>query len=664
MRQPTFEPGAFAADPAVPEVDPNLVWADATQFSDFRRRGEPMPLSIPVIVELADGRTPADLHDELAAHPGCTLTHAYLSSETRYCTAQLTPSFTRSLFARRERSAIERFELQLPVIPERARPSLASAGQRASVARSMQAPGRRLLIGVIDSGCPFAHARLRDASGNGTRVLNLWDQDARPRWRADFGGLPADFGYGNEVPQEQLNRLMSEATFAGQLDEEACYHAARGTGSLPDELRRASHGGFVLDVLAGPLPLHARISIEPDVPPSWLPDADDIATHADIVFVQLPRDAVQDSSSASLPRCLLDGLRYIVGCAGPDTERIVVNISDGSSRGSHDGNSIIERAMVALVSEQRAHRRALHIVLPAGNSFDEERHAQSVLKAQRPLSLRFRLPPGCEAASYVHMYLPPSADDVEVRLVPPGVNADEIGYCVTGTSLAWPSPSQPQAAVIHPAVSGNRLRTPVLLAFAPTSSTDPTRCIARSGDWRIDVMSKREVDVPVHAYVSRNQVNPGALPRGRQARFVDNEYDPTRFLRELQNDPAKPVSPITRRGTLNSLATIAAGQGIVVVGGYCLREGKPSPFSSSGPAAGTQRNRRMGPDVVAVADESHALPGIRAAGNRSGETVRMRGTSFAGPQAARVIANAGEIRLSAKARPADPERGGSGPLPV
>ena len=68
----------------------------------------------------------------------------------------------------------------------------------------------------------------------------------------------------------------------------------------------------------------------------------------------MPRDAVQDTSSAALAGNLLDGLHYIVGCATDATRRIVVNISDGSSRGSHDGESLIELAMDISSSDREA----------------------------------------------------------------------------------------------------------------------------------------------------------------------------------------------------------------------------------------------------------------------------------------------------------------------
>ena len=48
---------------------------------------------------------------------------------------------------------------------------------------------------------------------------------------------------------------------------------------------------------------------------------------------------------------------------------------------------------------------------------------------------------------------------------------------------------------------------------------------------------------------------------------------------------------------------------------------------------------RHGPDYALLCDESYALGGIRAGGNRSGTVFRLIGTSAASPQLARHLAD-------------------------
>ena len=338
-------------------------------------------------------------------------------------------------------------------------------------------------------------------------------------------------------------------------------------------------------------------------------------------------------------RCLLDGLHYILSCAGPQTSRVVVNISDGSSRGSHDGELIIELAMASLVAEQASRNRQVALVLPAGNSRDEERHAQfDRLPANEWRSVRLRLPPGCEAPSQLIIRVPAAVADAEVRVVPPGEDPDRQGIVRWGEAKAWPDSRRPACAVIFPA-SGIMATTEALVTWAPTERFADGVVRAPAGDWQIAVRSRSGSDEAVHFYITRNQTNADALPRGRQAFFVDDGvYGRDRHLRAPKDDPDPPQSPIRRRGSLNSLATGACGQGMVVVGSAFLRERTRTGYSSEGPAAGGQPPRR-GPDTLAPTDISCALRGIVTAGTLMGQTVRVSGTSFAAPQVARALAN-------------------------
>lgn len=644
-------------------VDPNLVWADATAFADFLRPGQQRPAFVPVIVALKKdshnqaGDALARLSHELSALNAGSIPTIYPRIDypvgAGYCTALFSANYCDAVFndpKKRFGTMIDRFELQLPVIPQRPRPNVLAQVPPGSVP-PLRARAGKTLIGVIDSGCPFAHRQLRDAEGTGTRVLNIWDQDTAPAFsNAQVGGTaPADLGYGCEVAREQLNAVMARCSSGESVVEDACYEMT----DCHDLRARFAHGAAVLGLLVGPVKLGERIAKDATSPPSWTPAGDE-ASRSDVVFVQLPRDALQDSSSAGLPRLILDGLRYIFSCAGENTSRIVVNISDGSSRGTHDGHSIIEEAMAELVHEASLRHVDLHIVVAAGNSFGERRHAQfdsllPIADGRASAELSVRLLPGVEAPSYVGVRLPPTADAVAIRLIPPGMKAAESAEVGAGEAKGWPSAARPSCAVIHPK-SDKKHASMALIVFAPTSATEPDTPIAPSGDWHIQLITKRKLADPVHAYIFRNQVNPGALPRGKQATFVDTDgtYSPMNSLEPLWDDPSPPLSPIRRRGTLSSLATAADGKGVWVVGGYMLLDSKralpscPTSYSSAGPAAGGAPLRK-GPDVSALSDYSRALAGVPSMGTHSGQTVRATGTSFAVPQVARTLLNDGKL---------------------
>lgn len=596
-----------------PGTDPALLWAQATGFIDFCRPGEVLE-SLSVLYEL-DTELPRFRCESLSLE---------------------------ALMRTMADPRVKRLELQMPVIPQRARPlhrrepPLIEATARPTRSTS----DGTLLLGVIDSICAFAHHAVRAADGRGTRVLNIWDQEARqPSFTTVGGMLPAEFGYGCEINKPALDRLMQSCLVPGldTVDESACYACAG------DERLRASfiHGTAVLGLLAGQSPFGVRN-----------PDA---AGRADIVFVQLPRDAVQDSSSASLARHVLDGLRYIVSCAGPDTRDIIINLSDGSSRGSHDGQSMIEQAMEELVAQCLTDRGIkLQIVIAAGNSYDEERHAQLDLLSPQAQTLTLRLPPGNETPSFVSLRLASAAvGHAEIRLLPPGVStSDEAGWLAVGAAEGWcyePSGAPVCGAILMPAVSAGYAALG-LLAFAPTQVSQPSRRPCPAGDWqlqlRLSPQSKPVAANPeggeaaLHCWISKNQQNASAMARSKQPYFVDVDagYDPRRHLRRADTDAAPAQSAIRRQGTLNSFATGPAGRGVVVVGGRLGREQRKAEYSSDGPSAAP--GGRATTDWVAMADQSAALAGIRLDGSLSGICLRGVGTSFAAPQVARRLANA------------------------
>jgi hypothetical protein len=625
-------PGSFGADASVPGVDPLFVWADGTGFRDFFRDRQPHD-AVPVLCELAKGVSISDFATELEKRDG-RMPDAYrhASPTTRYCTATFNAECFRALA-----QFLRRCEIQLPVIP--LRPARRDGTTAKTVGEGIEAVGKTL-VGIIDSGCPFAHANFR--RDGKTRLLAIWDQDPAPHYVDVDGRRPAHFGYGAELLRDDIDRLTARYTRAGVVDEDACYRAAGHAVPMP----RMSHGAAVLDLLVGPRPRASRMSDDPDHPPTW-EKFDDGARTADLVFVDLPRDGVQDSSSGGLGRSILDGLRYICGRAGPDTRRIVVNISNGTSRSTHDGTSIIERAMAALVEEQAQHfGRELRIVIAAGNDRDEERHARVDIVNAGETRLNLRVPPGSEAPTWVTVRIPAAARDfLKLTLRPPGGRDGKAAGRACAVALFDADAPGAVAGIVHPEPLADADAGTALIVIACTERSEPG-ARASDGDWEIVLAASRPIAEPVHLHISRNQQNPGALRRGRQARFVTRfeQYDPMRWRRKAEVDPVPAESPVRRASTLNGLATYPPGQGLVVVTGIESRRTPDGPrqpvYASLGPSAGPAREpSRESADDEAVTDAYRGLRGIVVAGSRSGSHARVLGTSFAAPQVARRIAD-------------------------
>ena len=182
---------------------------------------------------------------------------------------------------------------------------------------------QKVLIGVLDDGCPFAAAQFLAAAGKGTRVFAIWDQnpDREPVKFKDssgrdcvFGRKPVDFQYGLEfrrypdkiagsVKQISLDGWIEQyRTPSGSIDEDGCYADA----GFPTLRFRESHGAHVTDVLAGSAGPR-RISQDPNQPPTFSP-ATDPASAADIVFVQFPENCIRDATGVWLKAYVIDNM--------------------------------------------------------------------------------------------------------------------------------------------------------------------------------------------------------------------------------------------------------------------------------------------------------------------------------------------------------------------
>lgn len=613
MNPSRLTPAPLALDAALPGVDPAWVWACATAWRDFRRPGEPLPAHVAIAAERAAGGSFVALKTL-----GVSVPAAHVAAQARHFAATAPVDALPRLLA--VGGPLARFELALPVIPQRPRPRPPGAGASPGTLRD-RARGP-LLLGVIDHGCPFAHELLRDAAGTGTRVLRIWDQDERAPAFAGAGGvLPAAMGYGAEIGRGALNALMQAAAApgrAGAVDEDRCYRLA-GCAALLD--RGFGHGAAVITLLAG--------SRQPG---RAMQQADPAAT-ADLVFVQVPRDAVQDASSASLPRYVIDGLRWIASCA-QDGQHVIVNLSDGTSRTLHDGSSLVEQAVAELALELTDRAITLEVVVAAGNSGDEERHALFDPAAADSALRRavLRVPPDNETPTFVTLRVPAAGQRLRVT-------APDGAVATVGPGEAWgwtrPGAAAPCAGLVVAAPAPGRPAAGLLVIGATRS--EPGAATAPAGDWRVELLPGDPSAAPVQAWVSRCQRNAGALPRSRQARFVDVDggYDPHPHRRCLEVDPDPPRSAIRRAGSLNGIACLPPDEGLVVAASALLRERRASRYASSGPAAAAAR---PGPDWAAAADFSTNQLGRPAAGTRSGVATRATGSSFAAPRVARELA--------------------------
>jgi hypothetical protein len=508
----------------------------------------------------------------------------------------------------------------------------------------------RLVLGVIDDGFPFAQPQWRG------RLPLLWDQNG-PRTL-----IPP--GYGRVWYADQMEDLVQQQSGVRLPEDTAAYRAA----AMRSLRQRATHGAHIMDLLGGHRPPHSRVSdsrqtLEPgrDGSATTAPDwraSPDAASAAPVVCVQLPRGAIEDPTGRWLGLHALDGIDFILNALSKtraEGQTVAINLSWGPQTGPHDGSSLMEQAIQARVMHQlMALKRLVLISLPAGNSHAARAHAEHSAAAGGEII--WRVPPGYRAPSFLELWWPAHAAgaQAQVQVIAPD-----------GRRIVFPHPSDDVAfEEPTPAVSLTRVmhgqRPMVLLALAPTA---PSASPAPHGAWRIQVLPAPGVSGSVHAYVARQSANMGARRRGPDSHLFDPAYELERQTRCFPDEVA--TSHVRREGTLNGIAT---GKATIVVGGSVLNRSKLggsralARYSASGSGAGPLGRN---PNVAFFADESPALPGLRASGVRAGTSVRLVGTSAAAPQYARrllcvVNKTCLPVEYGKPEVPLPPERAGTG----
>lgn len=626
---------------AQPQRDPYFDWALATRWRGFRRLigqrlgegGE----SIDAVRVLIQASSVDQARRVMKLH-GWKVAEVYKERSLRHFVATVPMARLDQLL--RLPASDYRWELALPFrdaeTAARAQPigSYGETRQAVSFQRDPKiqvAPNERLpsttgpLMGVIDFGCPFMNAVFADPVSTErsakraakTRLLALWDQGARYR-PARQNGEPvswpwtdavARYGHGRQMRGLTLRDVQTEATrliLLGELPDEAEAYAAIDYLIDYDDARRrpwgATHGSHVTSIAAG-----AMVPLVPDI---LSPDP---ACEAPIVFVQLPSLTAADSGGGSLSAQVLDALHYILDARRKD-QPAVVTLSYGSHAGPHDGSSLIEEAMDELIEQEKGR---LVLVVGAGNARAACCHAQRRVRPDRSALLRLWLEAGDYTDTYVEAWFKDShlIDRVLARARTPAGDWSPWVGVDQRVSLNG-GDRRPFASLSFQRKSPGGGKPLLLLALAPTAPpADDDGPLAPPGSWQIEVQlapsgHSADDEVRFDAYVERD--DPGWLGQGAQPRFEEQRLG----------------------DGLETLSSLASGQYTVVAGGFRLSNGQPAPYSSVG-----HRRQGAAPLVYAACEESPAVPSVRGAATRSGDALRMGGTSVAAPLVARSIYN-------------------------
>lgn len=614
-------------------VDPYLAWADASAFAGFA----PLRVNnVSIAFEFKRGDGDEDMVEQFRGQGGMAV-----AVSKRFGVASLPIIALPWLLKPKVQKFFPRFELGMPLagasasyttgISGRPAPATSGALPQPLDLGAADAP----VVAVIDDGCPFAHTSLRRLGADGkwhTRIKSLWFQEDR-----------RDYGF--DAPT--LDRWLNAAGNGG-VDEAACYRSMRdefrrrlvasrhGDPRLADRwwqriLAPAAHGAHVLDVFAGaPNPLARRYG---------LGQPDDVASKAPILFVQLPRGAIDDTTGLSMNVCVLEALAYIA--ARVDRHPTVINLSFGSLAGPHNGSSMLESAMDDFL-EDKPH---IKIVLPAGNGYDYLTHASVTVGPDagwREMPLRifpddptdtfielwYGPCPAMEGLSAQRPATGPVLLDVEL-VAPDGTCSGPVG-CNDAKEASVGNSTLPSAAIVHqsrPPTSPASSKCAALIALAATQGAGPERGPAPHGVWTLRVRNRGSAAIKVDAWIERDDSAFGSGRSRSQAVFLSRGELPA------PGAPHAATTPIDRRACLNS---IAHGSRTTVVGGSVIEPREHvAHYSASGPG---RLGAWPGPEYVAPCEESPGV-GLQAAGTRSGSLVHMNGTSVAAPIVARLLLN-------------------------
>jgi hypothetical protein len=501
------------------------------------------------------------------------------------------------------------------------------------------------LLAVIDDGLAFAHPALMDARGR-PRMECSWHQAAEPA-QAGTGTVL----FGREHLRDDIAKLMHECR--GDEDrlyrEAGLFASAHGAHPLSG---RTTHGAHVLSLAAG----------ESD------DDDRDTLDRIRLIGVELPSALMMDTVGFGKDAFVLAAFHYIFDRA----ERIakaydlnalplVINFSFGFTGGPHDGTDRLEAAIRALIEvRNKVYGEGMtQLVMPAGNHFQARLHGVVTSASgdeNGNFTIPWRIQPDDRTSNYLEIWYPDGRNDQPGAPFLEGPDGRRIEQ--TSERISIGQVQQSTWDIVHDGAvvgqvtldkfRGHRWRMVAILCPTDAAGADWQACPA--GLWKITIKAIDAGEGEITCRIQRDQTARGTR-YGRQSYF---EHARDKYLgpddQPLATDDGAVF--VRRFGSLNGLATQPLCK---VVAGYRDFAAAGNKLPASYSSAGTGQPGAAFVDLAAASDTSPARPGIRCAGSRAGVTGRLRGTSAAAPQAARMVALGHVMPPSKGPRPQPPQ---------
>ncbi len=433
------------------------------------------------------------------------------------------------------------------------------------------ASGRRVLVGIIDTGIDVWHPDLRRPcrggeipspnTGDCSRIVAVWNQ------KDIMHTKPPGFAYGSEFGTASINNgtavigeQTSGLTFFNPNDAAVSEYMG-------------GHGTLTAGVATGNGRGVARCAASGACDPQWKYFG--VAPEADIAVVMLGN--LSDGS-------VVDGVNYLKQKAAALGQPIVINLSLGSNAGPHDGSSFLDRAVSSLAGP------GVLISAAAGNYGGSANHA--------------RVDPGVGETVSIPFTLPVRSTTTENSFI-----AIEGWHdLTTAFDVQLVSPSGITTAIVAPGEdSGDMMTADGRLWLQNDAAIDSTSTAKRI---YVNVQCRAFGDaLPVAGTwtikaTRRTGSGAGALDLWLVSWKYPVEQTQTIRVPQFSGFGADPTHTITSPGTADNVITSGAYASQVrwttYDGGTSLYAGNPTlqtvaPFSSLGP----RRDGGMKPDLVA-----------------------------------------------------------------
>ena len=503
-------------------------------------------------------------------------------------------------------------------------------------------PQSRPIVAIIDDGIGFLNARFRKPAAGGryrTRFHAVWLQALESRRRDG----PRRAHVGEILTRADIDAWLSR----GEALEEAAVYSALGQRLYGHEGHKSlqygiSHGTHVLDLAAG---------ADPQGPPDPVHDWP-------LIGVQLPSEAVADTSGMRFEAYMVQGVRWILAEAAriDPAAPVIVNLSLGMLAGPKDGSSFAEYQIAREAALwEKVTGQPVRVVWAFGNNRRSRQVARLDFDPEVEVTrhrIAWRNQPDDLTASYMEIRTPDGipSDRIEISLTTPGgVDSGFVPIPVGGyRTLA--ANGAPVARIYH--VPAHRLSASVTqrsthtLALAPNAAQVAGEPLAEAGVWQVGVRCLGAVPCAVHLQIQRDEALPGYRNVGRQSYFDGDDAAYAWDSARQDWSGLTPTCPITRAATHSALVTDPARQ-VFSVGAALWQAAReeyaPAPYSPDGSGWSVP-----GPTAATRADDGWAQRGVLAAGTYTGSTSPISGTSAAAGRMTRALAmNARRIARNA-----------------